>query len=72
MTTKHNKQAVFTPAEYTYVLLLRGLFVVTVMVWYRGQPVGYGIERLIETFDVRIRSGYWLAFVTALKRTCLY
>lgn len=66
MTTKYKKQAVFTPAEYTYVLL-KGLFVVTVMVWYCGQPVGHGIERFIETFAVRIRPGYWLAFCHSLS-----
>jgi len=38
----------------TYLLLLTGLFVVIVMVWYCGQPVGHGVERFIQMYAVRI------------------
>lgn len=68
----HVKQAVFTPAEYTYVFLLTGLFVVTVMVWYCGQSVGHSIEQFIQTYAVRIavRILDW-PLSQSLRRTCI-
>ena len=63
----------FTPAEYTYVLLLTGLFVVTILVWYCGQPVGHDIERFIQTYAVwiAVRLLDW-PLSQSLRRTCLF